>query len=590
MRAVFIEVLEAVWKARISWFWPIWVTMTVLVAICVAWIVRQAATSTVRDASKAPIDLTRARPHSWSRGALVALALLGLFLASYIVLILKWEDFTYYDNQMFTLVTLRGRDLDPSIGRGSGRFFPFGHQEFNLIRHFTSSAAGYHAFPIGELLVFSCILVALGDELSLTARAGLTALVLLTPGMLTNFSGLIYDERNVVFWLAGMLFSVKRFDQIQSTAWAVAAALCAQVMIYYKEVAFLLLWGFVLGRLFLRCRNDGKPGWNWNRLQDRESRLDMCLASLGVLFLLYYAAVMLPHPNVQYAAEHRLSMAGLLLAYIKLDLLAWLFVFVVVGRGYLILRRRVAPSLFWDPLALGGVAYFAAYLGLRIYSAYYLAPADVIAVLYLGRCAILSWPQMHASARVASLALLAAIAFQCVSLSAFRLYERKNLVRARSEMARVVQARYQSSGGTAQRLFFPFAKPSVIMQFAAYLNYRGIPVEEVSPETLAPNNLVLVGSAVPEDGPCILHAEFLCHSGTASDPGDLVIVMPDDEASLTEVAPYRDRGELLFSYEPRPRIPQWLRPFLDRLRIASPHFAFKELPDRWLQASVTLWK
>ncbi len=564
--------------------------MTVAAAIVVARVVRRGPTSQLQKIEKAPIDLTRNKPYVWSRADIVAVTLLGLLLVCYILLILKWEDFTYYDSQMFTLATLRGHDLDPSIWRGSGRFFPFGHNEFNLIRHFTASAPGYHALPVTQLLIFSCILLVLDDELSIPGRAGLTALVLLTLGIVTSFSGLIYPERNVIFWLVGMLFFVKRFEQTQSAAWAVAAVICAQVMIYYKEVAFLLLWGFVLGRLFLRCRNDGKPGWNWDRLQDKESRLDMCLASLGVLFLLYYAAVMLPHPNVQYAAEHRLSMAGLLLAYIKLDPLAWLFVFVAVGRGYLILRRRMAPSLFWDPLALGGVAYFAAYLGLRIYSAYYLAPADLIAVLYLGRCTIMSWPQMYAWSRVVSLAVVAAIALQCVSLSAFRLYERKNLVLAKAEMARVVEARYQSSGGNAQRLFFPFAKPSVIMQFAAYLDYKGVPVEEVSPESLAPNKLVLAGRAVPKDGPCILHAEFLCHSGTASDPGDLVIVMPDDEAPLAEVTPYQDRGQLLFSYQPRPRIPQWLRPYFDRLHIASPHFAFKELPDRWLQASVTVQK
>ena len=38
-----------------------------------------------------------------------------------------------------------------------------------------------------------------------------------------------------------------------------------------------------------------------------------------------------------------------------------------------------------------------------------------------------------------------------------------------------------------------------------------------------------------------------------------MIVLPDDEASLADASAYRAQGEQLFSYEPRPRIPQWLR-------------------------------
>lgn len=35
-------------------------------------------------------------------------------------------------------------------------------------------------------------------------------------------------------------------------------------------------------------------------------------------------------------------------------------------------------------------------------------------------------------------------------------------------------------------------------------------------------------------------------------PGDIAVVLPDDEASLSDAMMYRKRGQLLFSYEPRP--------------------------------------
>src|SRR5262249_9694328 len=152
--------------------------------------------------------------------------------------------------------TLMGHDLAPLIVRESGRFLPLGHQEFNLVRHFTHSVTGYHLLPVAELLIFSYILLILDSELSINVRAALAVVALLTPSILMSFSGLIFDERSVLFFLACLVLSVKRFEQSQSLAWALAAVACAQFMIYFKETAFLLLLGFAVARLILRCRNE----------------------------------------------------------------------------------------------------------------------------------------------------------------------------------------------------------------------------------------------------------------------------------------------------------------------------------------------
>ena len=73
-----------------------------------------------------------------------------------------------------------------------------------------------------------------------------------------------------------------------------------------------------------------------------------------------------------------------------------------------------------------------------------------------------------------------------------------------------------------------------------------------------------------------------------------MIVLPDDEASLVDASAYRAQGEQLFSYEPRPRIPQWVhsvvRNLVDNLRMTSPIFVHKTLPDRPMDASVRLWR
>ena len=45
--------------------------------------------------------------------------------------------------------------------------------------------------------------------------------------------------------------------------------------------------------------------WDYDRLSDKESRLDLCLASLALLFLLFYFAIMGIPGNMNYAVEHR---------------------------------------------------------------------------------------------------------------------------------------------------------------------------------------------------------------------------------------------------------------------------------------------
>jgi hypothetical protein len=86
------------------------------------------------------------------------------------------------------------------------------------------------------------------------------------------------------------------------------------------------------------------------------------------------------------------------------------------------------------------------------------------------------------------------------------------------------------------------------------------------------------------------YRSLICRAAGQPDRGDLVIVLPDDSASFAGIAPYLDRGSLLFSYEPYPRIPDWLRPHIERLGFALPGSAHHAIPDRWLHASVVEWK
>jgi hypothetical protein len=180
---------------------------------------------------------------------------------------------------------------------------------------------------------------------------------------------------------------------------------------------------------------------------------------------------------------------------------------------------------------------------------------------------------------------------QDLSLSAFRMYERKNVIHAKAMMGRIIEARYAGDPQNTKRLFFPFAPTNKVMEFGAYLNYRGVPIEQVPNATDANRSVVMVGKSIREDGPCTHGKPLVCHAGATPEPGDLIVVLPDDLTQTDDLNSYRqDNNQLLFSYHPRPSIPGWLRPYVNHLHVISPVFAHDPLPDRWLNASLNLQK
>jgi len=245
----------------------------------------------------------------------------------------------------------------------------------------------------------------------------------------------------------------------------------------------------------------------------------------------------------------------------------------------------------WDGLAFGGAACFLGYLGLGISAAakHYSAPIDLIGLLYLGHLTSLSAAKLHFWRKLVALALLLAVILQNFWLSAFVSFEQKSVIHTKDKIAQVVQARYQNTAGDIRRLFFPFASPYIIMEFAHYLDYRGVPVEGITDAAGGLNSVSVVTRAMTKDGPCVGYRNLICHAAATPNAGDLVIVLPDDNQSLADLTPYLAQGELLFSYEPI--IPQWVYPFIRSLPIVSPGNAqTRELRDGWLHASVTAWK
>jgi len=578
-----LHFLKVLWNHRVDHFLWIWFALTASAAILIACMVRPRS-SLVRDSAKRPLG------HRRSSEAVLSIAALMLFLAIYTAGALAWEDFTYYDNSHFTNETLIGRNVPLQVSPEGGRFWPLGYQEFNVLRYVTHSISGYHMLRLIELFIVCAILLVLDRELNVPARVALIFLFLVAPSIVVSYSGLIYSEANLILALTCLAWCVSRFDQSHGPAWAVGAVLSAQIMLYYKETVFLLLVGFAGTRIVLRCRNATNRGWSFAGLRDPESRLDLCLISLSAVFILYYLAALVPHFGAGYAEGRKLPLSQVLSTYLALDLLVWIFALLCAVRLFLILRRRVMPSLFWDGLAVGGLCYLGGFLILRMESAYYLAPVDLIATLYIGRLTFRSLREFTTRAKLAATVVLLFVLAQELSFSAFRIYERKNVIRAKAELGHAINHVYVQDPQSVKRLFFPFAEPFSILEFASYLQYLGVPIQQRLNNGEIAGGVILTGESIQADGPCG-YRSFVCHPGKTPSPGDLVIVFPDDIPVVNSSGLFRDiSAKPLFSYSPSPRIPEWMLPLVGRLHFVSPIFAFRKLPTSWLRTSLSEWR
>lgn len=96
----------------------------------------------------------------------------------------------------------------------------------------------------------------------------------------------------------------------------------------------------------------------------------------------------------------------------------------------------------------------------------------------------------------------------------------------------------------------------MILEFGDYLDYRGVPVEGAADEGSSRGKVLLAEArhiraknsprGTFEDGPCVEWQRIWCRVVSEPAPGELVVVLPDDRASLAEAAVYREGGKLLF--------------------------------------------
>ncbi|HWF92109.1 MAG TPA: hypothetical protein VN684_07480 [Terriglobales bacterium] len=466
----------------------------------------------------------------------IAAILFLLFAAFYIFLIFYKEDFAYYDDDMMTDYSVAGKNLLPPLWPGSGRFYPLADQEFNLLKRFTRSPMGYHLLVAAQLVVFLVVLFLVLKKFAPRYRFLIMGAVIIAPSFVIPFSGFVYPERNVLFWLAILLLCLQGHARNNGRIYFVGCLVATHFVLYYKETAVLFIAGYAVSHLVLKrflMVRAARRSW---QVFARQNLIPLGMLAVATIYVALFVIALFPRRSFGYVASHSEALGSVLRLYLHIDWLLLLLLIVVVVRLTAFVLSDGPLDEIWDPAAVGALAYGAGILMVHLYSGYYMAPVDFIAVLYLSNMT-LEWLRSPVKVRRFAVAVVAVcVLFQSLVFSAARIVERKGVIATKSQMANFLKAQLPTAAGQSVTLFFPYADGYRLMEIASYLKYKGFNVEEQQNGASSRGAVIRMESPLNlKENLCVDYKEYVCSHEQQPEPGAFIVVLPDDDVSGREI-------------------------------------------------------
>ncbi|MGA7908258.1 MAG: hypothetical protein WCA16_12700, partial [Candidatus Sulfotelmatobacter sp.] len=208
------QLLDHAYHVFASHFFLVWAFFLLLIVVCGLWCsgYRESLWST--SSSQGSAEPAGNRQFRATDG--VSAVLLVAFLVGYLFLIFYKEDFAYYDDDMLTDFSLQGKNFPAPIWPGTGRFYPLADQEFNLLKFVTRTPVGYHALVAAQFVVFVVILFFALREFRVRYRALIVLLAVVAPSFVIPFTGFVYPERNLLFWLVILVLCLRGYDKTKA--------------------------------------------------------------------------------------------------------------------------------------------------------------------------------------------------------------------------------------------------------------------------------------------------------------------------------------------------------------------------------------
>lgn len=513
----------------------------------------------------------------------VAVACFVAFTLLYIGFMLWREDFAFQDGHAFTDYVGIGIPRPPSIWPESGRYWPLGYDEYNLIAHLSPTATVFLVFGAIQLVVALWLLYRVVPIEKPTLRLLTFALLMLAPGFGADFAELTYADRNVVFGVCLLVFFVDRYDRRPALAWLLPAVAAGYSALYFKETTAALIGGFAIARVLLRY---GREGLRSALRSPLELGLLLSCACFGVQLVITLGA----GGGSKYVDGNFVGRWTAAARYLTADPLLAAFLIAFAFHVVLTLRRGGKFDPLWDALAVGGALHIVAVSITGLEEDYLMGPTELVSAITLMRL-VPAWWKERPNIRPVLACVGGALVVSTIMFGSFRLIQRKNVVGQTQRLANFLVAHFKEGAGKDKpRLYFPSGgneyDGGTVMNLLSFLNYKGLRFHRRG-EPSPVDAIDVAGPQEFEGGLCVYYEAYVCQTDTMR-PGDLVVRMAED-TWVNATPPKGLTLETVLLVKPVDFFPS-LRPFLAALHWASPtmrgFFAWEPLQDDWLNVSV----
>lgn len=300
----------------------------------------------------------------------IGLVTLGSVLC-FLIAIVGWPGWVYGDTHQFLETTIQGEFACMPVTPETGRFFPFAFLDLNLLIPFGNAPQAYHIErAIFFLLTVTLLYRSAKYQVGKTAAAVLVLLFLTSPKLIIIYGEPIFAEAVISFLLAWFLFLYFRVQDVPRLGDLIGCALIASYACYCKEPVFLFFTVFAAIQLTF-----GRAQLNLG-----QKYLNAYLLCNSLVFLIFYF-VFCGNFDANYATRRSAfidaTYGSTFLDFAKTHLMVWLVVATAVIRFFSLLISRASKCVNFDAVLFGGVAYFAAFVVLKMPSPYLIIPAYI---------------------------------------------------------------------------------------------------------------------------------------------------------------------------------------------------------------------
>ena len=162
--------------------------------------------------------------------------------------------------------------------------------------------------------------------------------------------------------------------------------------------------------------------------------------------------------------------------------------------------------------------------------------------------------------------------------------ERKGMIETKSKLATFLKGYLSTSDSSTVTLFFPKASAFHLMELSSYLKYKGF-ILDGQASSDGGRKLVIQGVDNYSGEHCVNYRDFKCVHATAPERASLIVFLPDDRTSMSEVKGFSADSALLFSANACEFCTAAGSEF-QLLHAISPEFSNTSLPEHWLQLHV----